>query len=68
METFCELVELTREKLTVLTNSCTDICNLPPHLKMYGPITLEGQWMDKHGNWESEKLIDVNKLIAHIML
>jgi hypothetical protein len=50
VETFCELVELTREKLTALTNSCTDIFNLPLHVKIYGPITLEGQWMDKHGN------------------
>jgi hypothetical protein len=67
VEGFCELVELTRENLTVLTNSCTDICNPPLHVKIYGPITLEGQWMDKHGNWVSEDLNDV-KLIVHVML
>jgi hypothetical protein len=33
-------------------------------VKIYGPVRLEGQWMDKHGNWESENLNDVNKLIV----
>jgi hypothetical protein len=31
VETFCELIELTREKLTVLTNSCTACENLWAH-------------------------------------
>jgi hypothetical protein len=61
VETFCELVELTREKPTY-------ICNLPLRLRMYGPITLEGQWMDEHGNRELENLNDANKLTVHIIL